>query len=142
MDTSTGNLNLREISACIDAGDPALPFDPDSTVRDMGALYYNQGTEVEPRRGAKAPPGYSLEPAYPNPFNISTRLTFVLPQNGYVSLKVYDLQGREIRLLFDNWRHTGVYSMTFDGSPYSSGIYFVRMRSGAFRQTQRLVLIK
>ena len=80
--------------------------------------------------------------AYPNPFNSVTNLIFELPVAGAVSLVVYDIQGREIVILFDDWCSNGVHEATFDASRLTSGIYFARMIAGDFQQTQKLLLVK
>ena len=130
-------------SSCIDAGDPVSPPDPDGTVADMGAYYFDQsGTPVlEPEISLK-PNKYSLHPPHPNPFNPMTAISYQLQAAGYVKLAVYDVQGREVERLVDGWTPAGFYQMTFDASQLSSGIYFARLMAGNFDQTRKLLLIK
>ncbi|MBU1937256.1 T9SS type A sorting domain-containing protein, partial [bacterium] len=84
---------------------------------------------------------YSLS-AYPNPFNPSTRITFDLKKAGHVSLKVFDLLGREVAILVDEVHPAGIHNATFDGSDLPSGIYFYRLQAGDFVQTKKMVLLK
>jgi hypothetical protein len=65
---------------------------------------------------------------YPNPFNLSTTIHFSLPGNGYISLKLYDPLGRELRTLFDGWSDSGIHSIKFEGNNLQSGIYFVVLK--------------
>jgi len=89
-----------------------------------------------------SPLTFDLSPASPNPFNPSTTLSYSLPVSGEISLTVYDIQGREVAVLFEGNRAGGTYEAVFDGSTISSGVYFAVLQAGEFRQTQKLVLIK
>jgi hypothetical protein len=89
------------------------------------------------------PTMYSLSQNYPNPFNPSTVINYQLPVIGYVSLKVYDLPGREVATLFEGVRQPGNYETTFDASGLKSGMYFYRLQTKTgFMQTRKLVLLK
>ena len=85
---------------------------------------------------------FALHPAHPNPFNPETNLSFVLPEASYISLIVYDIQGREVVQLVDGWRTAGTHQAVFDGSRLASGMYFARLTAGDFYQTRKLILIK
>jgi hypothetical protein len=91
---------------------------------------------------ASIPKRYDLKQNYPNPFNPVTKINFELPKDGFVSLKIYDILGREIVTLVNEVRTAGYYSMDFDASTLSSGVYFYRMESGTFSNIKRMVLIK
>ncbi|MBK8980779.1 MAG: T9SS type A sorting domain-containing protein [Ignavibacteria bacterium] len=89
------------------------------------------------------PVEYQLSQNYPNPFNPVTKINFSLPQESKVKLTVYDILGREIKRLISNeFRTAGVYSMEFNGAGLSSGVYFYKLEAGKFVQTKRMVLIK
>ena len=79
---------------------------------------------------------------YINPFNTSTEISYQLPQVSQVTLKVYDILGREIATLVNREQNVGNYSVKFDGSKLPSGIYFYTMESGNFIQTKKLLLMK
>ena len=79
---------------------------------------------------------------YPNPFNPSTKIDYSIPLDCRVSLKVYDISGREVATLFKGTRQPGNYAVIFDGSGLSSGVYFYQMRSDNFVDTKKFVLIK
>jgi hypothetical protein len=77
--------------------------------------------------GKEIPQGFVLMQNYPNPFNPSTLISYNIPQNGLVSLKVFDILGNEITTLIENVMNPGFYTATFDGSKYASGLYFARL---------------
>lgn len=84
----------------------------------------------------------SLSQNYPNPFNPTTVINYQLPVSGKVTLKVYDLLGRELATLVNDRENAGSYSVKFDGSRLASGIYFYRLQAGSFSQTKKLMLVK
>ena len=91
------------------------------------------------------PNSYKLYPAYPNPFNPDTKIHYDLPNGGQVSLIVYDLLGREINKLVDQYQPAGRYNAIWKGDdvfghPVSSGIYFYQIRSRSFIHTKKMVL--
>ena len=85
---------------------------------------------------------YSINTIYPNPFNPITTISFSIPQSGLVSLKVYDITGRVTTTLKDEYMSVGYYDISWDASNYPSGIYFVKMISDGFIQTEKVVLVK
>ena len=85
---------------------------------------------------------YSLDPAYPNPFNPTTTIEFSIPQTEFVTVKVYNIVGHEITTLINDELFTGNYSIKWDGSHQPSGLYFVQIESGSFYKTRKMVLIK
>ena len=87
------------------------------------------------------PSSYSLS-SYPNPFNPVTEIVYSVPQAGPVSLRVYDILGRQVAVLVDGFSTPGTYRTTFDGSHLSSGIYFVRLQAGNHSETCKMVLLK
>jgi hypothetical protein len=89
-----------------------------------------------------SPTTFSLEQNYPNPFNPTTNIRFQISEIGYLKLVVYDLLGREVRVLADGETEPGVHQVSFDGSGLASGTYFYRLQAGASVQTRRMVLMK
>ena len=87
-------------------------------------------------------PNAALMTCYPNPFNPSTAIVFDLPRAAHVSLRMFDLSGREVAVLKDGFVEAGTHRVTFNGGNLTSGIYFVRLDAGAFSQTKKLVLMK
>ncbi|HPI38084.1 MAG TPA: T9SS type A sorting domain-containing protein [Ignavibacteriaceae bacterium] len=85
---------------------------------------------------------YKLFQNYPNPFNPVTTITFSIPQDGKVELKVYDVLGNEVATLVNEYREAGSYKVGFNGSTLSSGIYFYTLSAGSFIETKKLAILK
>ncbi|MBP9096366.1 MAG: T9SS type A sorting domain-containing protein [Ignavibacteria bacterium] len=85
---------------------------------------------------------YSLSQNYPNPFNPTTKINFAIPQNGFVSLKVYDISGKEVMTLVNKNMTVGSYAVDFNGALLSSGVYFYRLETGSFSETKKMMLVK
>jgi Secretion system C-terminal sorting domain len=88
------------------------------------------------------PVTYALSQNYPNPFNPTTKINFAIPRQGFVSLKIYDMLGREVKTLVSEIKPVGFYSVDFNASEFSSGVYFYRLESESFRDVKRMMLIK
>ncbi len=85
---------------------------------------------------------FSLSQNYPNPFNPSTIIRYSIPKTGLVTLKVYDILGREVTTLVNENKTPGNYSVTFNGNNLSSGIYFYRISAGRYSETKKFILLK
>lgn len=85
---------------------------------------------------------FQLDQNYPNPFNPTTTIGFRVPSFGYVSLKVYDMLGREVATLVDKELASGSYKIQFDGSNLPSGVYIVRLIAGNYSESRKMLLIK
>ncbi len=92
---------------------------------------------------------YKLEQNYPNPFNPTTKIKFDLPHlykgglgGVLVSLKIYDITGREIKTLVNEYLNPGSYEVTFDGSNFASGVYLYQLRAGEFVVSKKMLLVK
>ena len=85
---------------------------------------------------------YSLSQNYPNPFNPSTTISFSLLSKSFVTLKIFDLMGREIATLINGEMSSGSHSQKWNASDLSSGIYFYRLQTGSFTETKKLVLLR
>ncbi len=96
------------------------------------------------------PLSFSLEQNYPNPFNPSTKIIWQSPVSGWQTLKVYDLLGREVATLIDEYKQAGKYEIEFnltqfgskDFSAITSGVYFYQLRAGDFIQSRKMILMK
>ena len=84
---------------------------------------------------------FNLSQNYPNPFNPETIINYELGITNFVSLKVYNSLGMEVATLVNEKKPAGSYSVSFDGSKLSSGIYFYKLESGGFVETMRMVLL-
>jgi len=137
-------------SPCIDGGDPNI-FDSlldcswglGGARSDMGA--YGGGDTAYVAiwdLPSSLPDRFTILQNYPNPFNAQTTIRFVLPRAQEVELSVYDLLGRQIEVLIDEYLEAGSYKVEFDASSLSSGVYFYRLRAGDKIETKRMVLLK
>lgn len=88
------------------------------------------------------PSKYSLDQNYPNPFNPSTVISFTIPVSEIVDLRVFDVLGREVAVLMNEYTIAGNHNVPFDASTLSSGVYFYTIISGDFRDTKKMLLIK
>jgi len=120
-------------------GDPtSLESDP-SEIIDLRATYHPSASG--PTLAASAVTDFSLA-ATPNPFNNHTSLKLNIPETGMVSLKLYDISGREVTSIYEGYISAGTQEMNFDASALSSGIYFARMSGGKKQAVVKLVLVK
>ncbi len=99
-------------------------------------------TDVSGEQDNELITSYSLRQNFPNPFNPSTKINFTLPQDGIVSLKVFDVLGREIAVLVNGFQSRGNYNIDFDGSKLSNGIYYYQLVTGNFTSTKKMILMK
>jgi endoglucanase len=123
---------------------------------DNGIFNRNNGTVIDPGvlnaivQGATSitdrqktlPAQYSLTQNYPNPFNPSTIISFSVPSKLYVSLKIYDVLGREVATLLDEQMSAGSHDIHWGAVGLPSGVYFYRLQSGSFSETRKLILLK
>jgi hypothetical protein len=87
---------------------------------------------------------YKLEQNYPNPFNPMTNIKYQIPENSMVTLKVYDILGREISTLINEFQNAGIYETQFPNNSVqlSSGIYFYKITAGDYSAVKRMLMIK
>ncbi len=90
----------------------------------------------------KLPTSIHLFQNYPNPFNPETQISYTLSEAGYVKLKVYDVLGRELTVLVDEFKEAGYYEATFDVGNLSSGVFFYKLQSGSFTSVKKMLLIR
>ncbi|MCU0373229.1 MAG: T9SS type A sorting domain-containing protein, partial [Ignavibacteria bacterium] len=88
------------------------------------------------------PAEFALHQNYPNPFNPVTSIRYDVPRNSHVSIKVFDVTGKQITELVSGEKQAGIYETSFDASDFASGIYFYRMEAGKFSSVLKMILIK
>ncbi len=88
------------------------------------------------------PDMFFVDQNYPNPFNPVTTIAYGIPQSGNVTLKIFDMTGREIKTLVNEFKDAGYYVAKFDGSSLASGTYIYRIESGSFVSAKKMVLLK
>ncbi|MDP3148260.1 MAG: C25 family cysteine peptidase [Ignavibacteria bacterium] len=89
-----------------------------------------------------APTEYDLEQNYPNPFNPITTITYQLPKTGNVTLKIYDMLGKEVKTLVNEQKEMGKYTVQFDASSLASGMYIYQLRANDYTSTKKMLLLK
>lgn len=85
---------------------------------------------------------FQLNQNYPNPFNPTTNISFELPKSGEVSLKVFDMLGREVQELINGYQAAGAHQVQFNAENLPSGMYIYRLKSGSVELTRKMMLIK
>jgi len=160
------SARLRELTQFVPAGAPAGIYNYtyyiadlatwevwDSSGFDFEKLAGNEaarhnlgwtllGWEVESEAAISLPTHYDLHANFPNPFNPTTTLVYDLPESGYVLLSIYDVTGREVVKLVDNYRPAGTHQATFNGGHLSSGVYFAVFKVNSFSKVQKMLLVK
>ena len=145
-------LNLDNISSFVQFDfSPAEGFSGSSTISFEDVILAGQnGTKISSSSSSVVvdtnnmlPIKTSLNASYPNPFNPTTTINYDLAADGYVSILVYDALGREVATLFSGEQVSGInHQITWDASNQASGAYFLRMTSGNYTNTQKLMLVK
>jgi hypothetical protein len=100
------------------------------------------GVQVVREPNQITPSSFALKQNYPNPFNPNTRIAFDIAKSGHVSIKLYDLLGRQVATLIHQNMTAGSYTVSFDASRLPSGTYIYRLQSGSFEQSRKMTLIK
>lgn len=98
------------------------------------------GTELD--NGIEEITSYSLKQNYPNPFNPTTKIQYEIPFAGEVSIKVFDLNGREVMTLVNESKPQGRFEVEFNGSNLSTGVYYYKITAGSFSDVKKMMLIK
>ena len=117
---------------------------------DIATEFYNTNFIIGVNNiSTEIPDNFSLSQNYPNPFNPVTNIKFKIPlchsgesRNPLVSLKVYDILGKEVKTLVNEILQAGTYSVRFDAGDLPSGVYFYRLKAGDFSETKKMLLIK
>ena len=88
------------------------------------------------------PERFSLSQNYPNPFNPSTNINYDLPFDSKVSIKIFDMSGREVASVVNEFKTAGFYTVNFNASALSSGVYFYIINADNFTATKKMILVK
>ena len=109
-----------------------------------GGLDFVDGliTSISNTSSSIIPEVFSLSQNYPNPFNPSTKINFSIPQQSQVTLKIYDVLGKEVMTLVNDVKTAGNYEVEFNASNFASGAYFYKIQAGQFTDIKRMMLIK
>ncbi len=123
-------LQDAEEAVALDGGPPATPIAASQRMISASS------------RSVNTPKSFDLSQNYPNPFNPTTTINYQLPKDAHVTLKVYDILGREVATLVDGEQSAGYHEVSFDGSNFASGVYFYKMTAGNYTAVKKLMLLK
>jgi hypothetical protein len=134
-----GNINSPKSYSYVDASAKGKVVYRLKQIDNDGKFSYSQTVEVIV---SELPNEFALMQNYPNPFNPETKISYQIPASGYVSLKVYDMLGKEVATLVNGMQEAGEQQAIFSASKYPSGMYFYTLKSASFVETKRMVLVK
>lgn len=132
------NVNNQVFTFTFDRQPTGFQFDPNNDI----VLKQGTTTVLDVETTADVPTSFALHQNYPNPFNPATTISYDIPQQTHVVLRVYDALGRSVAELVNETLPVGRYSVQFDARSLSSGVYYYRLEASGFSQTRALVLIK
>jgi len=141
---SNGGFDLPNGGGTIVLSEPGVVYYvcvPHASLGMKGTITVLTPTDVDNEREIM-PDNFILRQNYPNPFNPETTISFSLPANSFVSLKVFDNLGNEVAILVNEFLSAGEYSRHWKGEGLSSGSYFYRLEAGSFTRTKKLILLK
>lgn len=142
VNPNIGDFHLTENSPCIDAGDPNSPLDPDSTIADMGAFYYEQVTAIDSYYNNNITDIVRLFQNYQNPFNPVTTISYQLPKSAFVNLSIYNITGQLVETIVNDYKNPGFYTVEWNASNVGSGIYFYKISAGEFTKVRKCLVVK
>jgi uncharacterized delta-60 repeat protein len=107
---------------------------------DYATIKYSSGADKLILNNA--PPEFKLNDNFPNPFNPTTNIEFIIPSSSLVKLAVYDMLGREVQTLVNGQLNAGTHNAQWNASSYPSGVFFYRITAGNFTETKKMILVK
>jgi hypothetical protein len=145
IDAANGDFRLAGDSPCIDAGDPN-DLDPDGSIRDLGAVFPPGPITLVNKSGILAKK-FNLFQNHPNPFNPSTNISYQISKLSQVRLYIFDVIGREIKIIIDKQQPPGEYSILWDGrdedqNQMPSGVYFVKLKADDLTIVRKMLLVR
>lgn len=120
-------------------------FDADNATLWANAVFTNLNTQTLTSftpSVSQIPNDYTLYQNYPNPFNPSTQIKFGIPKSSLVNIKIFDITGKVVATLINDHKEAGFYSISFNASNLSSGVYFYKITANDFSQVRKMVLLK
>ncbi len=129
----SGSFTIAENSPCIGAG---------KSGENIGALCVGCDASQIENKQITLPDQFILYPAYPNPFNPITTISFYLPYQEVIKLWIYNIDGQLVETLVNQQTESGYHSVKWNGNKYSSGVYFLKMVAGGFSSAVKCLLLK
>ena len=117
-------------------------FDNDGSPGNTVSVFMNDAISTVAENESAIPTFYSIEQNYPNPFNPSTEIQFSLPRRSFVTLKMFDIVGREVATLVLQELDAGTHRTRWDAAAMPSGVYFYRLQAGAFTDAKKLIIVR
>ena len=151
VDPNNGNYHLSwtnfpipdsTMSPCIDAGNPSSPLDPDGTITDMGAFYFDQTLVATDYYNPNNIVSSGLYQNYPNPFNNITSISFALQHPSFVKLQIYNIKGQLVETIINENKPAGYHTIDWNALDMSSGIYFYKLTTKDMTFIKKMVLIR
>jgi hypothetical protein len=123
--------------------DNTIPF----TLGPNAKISYGTGTlkipvTLVPTKETSLPQRFFVNQNYPNPFNPSTTISYGIPRAAFVTVKIINVLGQEVKTVFSGYQSVGVYTFSFNASDLSSGVYLYRIQAGSSVDIKRMVLVK
>lgn len=147
LSRDNGNTWRQKNEGFLNSSDPANPL-----VSSNGYLFANSNAKLYKRLysevisvkkiSTEIPSKYQLNQNYPNPFNPSTTIRYQIPKEEVVTLKVFDITGKEVAVLVNEKQSPGTYEVRWDASGFTSGVYFYKLKSNNFIDTKSMLMIK
>jgi photosystem II stability/assembly factor-like uncharacterized protein len=136
IELNTGLKNLHVFALAINTNGYIFAGTDDGIYRSV------ESTTGTREFALRYPSSYNLKQNFPNPFNPSTVISYTLPINCYVTLKIHDMLGKEVETLINQRQGAGDHSVTFNAKNLPSGVYFYRLQAGSYTDTKKLLLLK
>ena len=134
--TVFNNAQTQNFNITVNGDPTSISFDPGNWIlKTVNSVVTNVDDEINPNT-------FSLDQNYPNPFNPRTTIKFSLGKNGFTTLKLYDVLGKEIATILNGELENGPHQVSFDASNLSSGTYFYTLTSGSFTESRKMMFLK
>jgi hypothetical protein len=140
VDSATGNYYLLNTSPCIDGGDPVEPFDPDSTIGDIGAYYFDQ-TGISEHEKPAGKQGIEIS-CTPNPTRGRAVLSYILDNPGMVRIDLFDAAGRLVKNLKSDTQSAGLHTLEIEDRNLATGIYFIKIHTPDGQHAKTMTIIR
>ena len=140
--TNSLDFASREENNTEERPKPIVTYSPPSGLAKSNALTSTDNTNKKESIAAIVLDGFALNKNYPNPFNLTTAISYLVPQAARVQMTVYNAIGQQIAILFDGLQSVGNHTIHFYSKDLLSGTYFIRMQAVGFQRTEKMIVVK
>jgi hypothetical protein len=144
-DIITATMLLNEVKAQADLSTPMEIVSAEDALSVYSSVISAGSAPVSPKQVSdiiEKPTSYSLSQNYPNPFNPTTTIKYQIPISGFVTLKIYDILGKEVAALVKENKDQGFYNVSFDASKLASGVYIYQLKVNDYISSKKMMLLK